>query len=146
MKFGGSGFCTKAGAKEYVFEAYTNPDQVKNFHPDGTGSGQIYLVERLKWKIAAPTGVAGVSQGSVLKYDDILSDGISPKPMLFCLKDPRGGSDPEFDIATADNVLPAGETSCLIQTTQSPTPDSTSPSVSRLDYVFSSVDGYRTIK
>jgi len=143
VKFGGSGFCTKAGAQEYVFEAYTNPDQVKNFHPDGTGTGQIFLVERLRWTIGAPTGVAGVSQGSVLKYDDVLSDGISPKPMLFCLKDPRGGT--EFDIATSDNVLPAGETSCLIQTTQSPTPGSTSASVSRLDYVFSSVDGYRTI-
>jgi len=153
VKFGGSGFCTKAGAQEYVFEAYTNPDQVKNFHPDGTGTGNgeyVYLVERLSWTIAAPTGVAGVSQGSVLKYDDVLSDGISPKPMLYCLKDPRlpvaSGAYAEWDITTATGVLPTGETSCLIKSTVSTSDTSTTPpSVSRLDYVFSSVDGVRTL-
>ncbi len=130
VQLGGAGFCAKQGAQEYVFESYLDPNQVANFHPQATGTGQVSVVERLIWTI-------GTTQSSVLRYDDDVSNGIQLRDMLYCNLDPRvSGSD--FDLATNVGVLPNTHTSCLIKSTES-------AGGTRVDFVYSSVDGYRTV-
>ena len=73
----------------------------------------------------------------MLRYDDDVSNGIQLRDMLYCNLDPRvPGSD--FDLATTTGVLPATHTSCLITSTEA-------AGGTRIDYVYSSVDGYRTV-
>ena len=130
VQLAGAGFCAKSGSQEYVFESYTDPSQIANFHPQGTGTGQVSVVERLLWDI-------GNTQSAVLRYDDDVTDGIQLRDMLYCNLDPRvPGSD--FSLATNVGVLPDTHTSCLITSTEQ-------AGGTRVDFVYSSVDGYRTV-
>jgi hypothetical protein len=130
VQLAGAGFCTKEGSHEYVFESYTDPNQVASFHPQGTATGQASVVERLIWDI-------GNTQSAVLRYDDDVTNGIQLRDMLYCNLDPRvSGSD--FTLATNVGVLPETHTSCLITSTEQ-------AGGTRVDFVYSSVDGYRTV-
>jgi hypothetical protein len=130
VQLGGEGFCGKTGSQEYVFESYTDPNQVANFHPQGTVTGQVSVVERLIWAIPN-------TQSSLLRYDDDVTNGIQLRDMLYCNLDPRvAGSD--FNLATITGVLPGDHTSCLITSTEK-------AGGTRVDFVYSSVDGYRTV-
>src|SRR4029077_16497951 len=75
VQLGGNGFCAKQGSNDYVFESYTDPNQVANFHPQTAGTGLVSLVEKLTWAIPN-------TQSSVLRYDDDLSNGIQLRDML----------------------------------------------------------------
>jgi hypothetical protein len=130
VQLGGPSFCGKEGSHEYVFESYTDPNQVANFHPQGSGTGQVAVVERLIWSISN-------TQSSVLRYDDDVTNGIQLRDMLYCNVDPRV-PDSDFDLATTTGVLPDTHTSCLITSTEA-------AGGSRVDFVYSSVDGYRTV-
>jgi hypothetical protein len=130
VQLAGAGFCTKQGAKEYVFESYTDHNQVASFHPQGAATGRVSVVERLLWDV-------GNTHSSVLRYDDDVTNGIQLRNMLHCNIDPRvPGSD--FELATSVGVLPDTHTSCLITSTEQ-------AGGTRVDFVYSSVDGYRTV-
>lgn len=133
--------CTKEGDIEYVFETWEEVidgklEQVVNFHPvpgSCTNCGTASTIERLTWSIDK-------TQNSVLRYDDDLTDGVAPVDMLYCNGDPRSGNpaDPYELGPNPSAVLPAGHTSCLIESTERA--DET-----RVDWVFSEIDGYRTL-
>ena len=137
--------CDK-GTIEYVFETWTEgvaPDlnQVVNFHPvpgQCDNCGTATTVEKLTWGIDD-------TQNNVLKYDDDYSNGINPIPMEYCKVDPRDESGGDYDLddsLTPADILPGAHTSCLIESTEKASDDAGS---TRTDWVYSEVDGYRTL-
>lgn len=111
-------------------------------HPTAVGT-KFKVVEHIRWE-----GLAGHAQNPVtLVYDDIAPyDGVDKRTMLLCKKDPR--PDPvgfPFDLASGPlptldaEVLPAGETTCMIEST-----DAAGSTGATFDaWIYSNVDGYR---
>jgi SdrD B-like domain len=133
IQFGGSeAACAKLNDREFAFDTWTSTSggQFANLHPLVPGGAAVPLVEQLQWTF-------GNQQNSTtLVYDDF-TGGANPKPMLYCTADPRLEGD-EFALQSPlPNVMPSGETSCLIESVES-------AGGKRLDYVFSSIDGWRT--
>jgi hypothetical protein len=79
---------------------------------DGDPATVAQFLEVITWTFDDPPAVPGEDQFRTLSYDDHV--GAGERVMPWCLKDPRvGGSLPSpLDPAT---VLPAGHTSCLIE-------------------------------
>ena len=142
VKLGEGSNCTKAGANQYIFETWTNGgSQFAKLVPAGSaGAGKVYLVEKLIWSLTIQN-----QNSSTLKYDDDASNGISYVPMPYCNYDPRDlGTDPA-GLTLKPNVVASSvssATSCLIESIES-VDDAAGQPGSRIDYVFSSVDGYR---
>lgn len=79
---------------------------------DGDASTMAQFLEVITWTFGAPPNVEIGGQFIPISYDDHVGDGIRDMP--WCLKDPRvGGSLPSPVITTT--ILPAGHTSCLIE-------------------------------
>jgi hypothetical protein len=139
VKIAGGSLCGKEEATEFVFEAYaqSGAERVANLHPVEPASGVIHVLEKMEWLFA---GSSQPDPGNrSLKYDDDASNGISPVPMPYCLKDPRSGPF-SLDPNEVTGVLPPGHTSCLITTTET-AQDSTGGD--REDIAYTSLDGYR---
>ncbi len=101
-------------AQHYVQETWTsNGRPFFVFAPinkcTGTNCGQIYLLEHLQGSIAQ--SALGATKQVSLVYDDTEPFQIF-NPMSYCLRDPRGAT--ATDLLTED-VLPAGETSCIVE-------------------------------
>jgi hypothetical protein len=81
---------------------------------DASSATVAQFLEVITWTFDDPPAVPGEDQFRTLSYDDHV--GAGERVMPWCLKDPRlGGSLPSpLDPAT---VLPAGHTSCLIEST-----------------------------
>jgi hypothetical protein len=146
-KFGGS-VCKVAGL-DFVFTTYADGGiRVAKLEPvdppaappacdRATGENCITVAQRISWELGATPDV------NVLSYDDPPYGAAGdPRTMPFCLKDPidpdgadgltlETGSD--YD---PEDILPAGETTCLIESSQGPGPDPL-----RIDLTYSSVDG-----
>jgi hypothetical protein len=99
----------------------------------------VPLVEKITWPY---TGSGGQNQLTVIYNDTFPFTGAS-KTMKYCLTDPRTGGTgmtlaaPYNTSAGASSVLPAGETSCLITTTES-------AAGTFVSYVYSEEDGWRS--
>ncbi len=137
--------CDKTAAQEYVIETWTVGSQFFfKFvpYPAPASAAEVLLVEKL-----TSTFDASLGQTSKLLYDDDESDGLNFVDVPYCKLDPRdpnvvGGLTLGPNVASGA-VLPAGATSCLIESTQVADP-TTANKVNRLDFVFSTVDGFRT--
>jgi hypothetical protein len=99
----------------------------------------VPLVEKITWPYTAANGQ---NQLTVIYNDTFPFTGAS-KTMQYCLTDPRTGATglalaaPYNTSAGASSVLPAGETSCLITTTES-------AAGTFVVYVYSEADGWRS--
>lgn len=99
----------------------------------------VPLTEKITWPYSA---AAGQNKLTVI-YNDTFPFTGPAKTMQYCLVDPRAGGTgltltPPYDTAAgASSVLPAGETSCLITTTES-------AAGTFVVYVYSLVDGWRS--
>ena len=136
VQLGSGELCGKEGPREYVFHTFQQgATRVADFHPVDEAAGDIHLVERMTW------GFTGTDQplpgNRALKYDDDPSNGITPVPMPYCLKDPRvPGEDFALDPDEVTDVLPGTHTSCLLTSTER-------AGGTREDFAYSSVDGFR---
>jgi len=132
--------CTKSADSQFVFETWSDGNtQYAKLVPAGSaGSGTAYVVEKITWSFTASS-----QNATTLRYDDDLSNGLSFVPMPFCNYDPRAGELTLVVPTDAAAVLPSGATSCLIASTES-VDDTLGAPDTRVDYVFSSVDGIRT--
>lgn len=108
-----------------------------------SGIGCQIVAEKITWNL---TGTS--PELKTLKYDDPPYDAAGdPRLMEFCKKDPLDhtapddgvtllrSTPPSFGYFPAD-ILPSGETTCLIRTTQGP-----GPNPKRVDQVYSAYDG-----
>jgi hypothetical protein len=79
---------------------------------DGDDSTMAQFLEVITWTFDEAPSVEGGSQFIPISYDDHVGDGIRLMP--WCLTDPRvGGALPSP--LDPDTVLPAGHTSCLLE-------------------------------
>jgi hypothetical protein len=88
-------------------------------HPPAvaTDTTDFWVVERLRWKVDED----GAQNPVTLKYDDTKPYGDSLAPMKMCTSDPRSG---EFGLAVNPaTVMPSGETTCEIRSTDLPSGD-----------------------
>ena len=129
-----SSTCSRPGLKSWATEA----KQIVNFHPvpgQCDDCGTASTVEKLTWDIPN-------TQTSVLGYDDDLLTRINPVPTCStATRSARGGGDFGLRIPSRTaRIRRAGgqHTSCLIQSTEKA--DGT-----REDWVYSEIDGYRTL-
>jgi hypothetical protein len=134
--------CDKAAAR-YVQENFTDGGtHFFLFAPaPGAGSGEVLLVEKLTATFNDLTKL----QSTVLKYDDVAPYFDNLVEMPGCTTDPR--DNPALDPfllkpnLNKNAVLPPGHTSCLIGF--APTVGPAAGTFTRIDYVFSAVDGGR---
>jgi hypothetical protein len=78
------------------------------------GASVAQFLEVITWKFASPPNVpGGAAQFRTLSYDDHV--GAGERTMPWCLKDPRLGSGALPSPLNPATVLPAGHTSCLIE-------------------------------
>jgi hypothetical protein len=117
------GFDTNGGCKGpedgllFSFEAGTDGDELfVDFitEPvDSLPATVAQFVEVITWRFATPPNVSGgEAQLGTLSYDDHV--GAGKRVMPWCLKDPRVGGSLPAPINPA-TVLPAGHTSCLLE-------------------------------
>lgn len=143
-----AGNCKVLGS-DLVFTTYTeNGVRVARLSPVGSLGGTCTLASGLGCQIVAQQITWNLSSTSpdtsALRYDDPPYGAAGdPRLMKFCLKDPLdpAGTDGVTLRAVGTgyypvDVLPTGETSCLIKTTQGP-----GPSPKRIDQVYSAYDG-----
>jgi hypothetical protein len=128
-------------ANAFVFRAGTlnNGAPVARVWAGDQTQSLVPLVEKITW----PYNAAGGQNQLTVVYNDTFPFTGPPKTMKYCLVDPRTGGTgltlaPPYDTsAAASSVLPAGETSCLITTTESATG-------TLVVYVYSEADGWRS--
>jgi len=87
-------------------------------HPPATSTNttDYWVVERLRWKVDE----GGAQNPVALKYDDFPPYGDIFSVMKMCTGDPRT-SGQEFGLAVNPaTVMPSGETTCMIQSTDFP--------------------------
>jgi len=142
-----NGGCKSSNVVMYSYTPGTN--QLFAVLSPATPGGTTYqVVEHISW-----TGITGDVQNPItLRYDDIAPyDGVDYpdvsgndgwRVMKLCNNDPR--PDPissPFDLDGNTPVMPAGETTCMLQSTDSA---GTAPSARVYDaWLFSTVDGAR---
>lgn len=142
---GPGGATCKSG--ELVMYTYkSGSDLFATLHPT-SGSGTFKVVEHIHWE---GLDVGNTQNPVTLTYDDTAPyDGADKRTMLLCKKDPRPNAvDFPFDLpageltATFDaTVLPSGETSCMIQSTDSA---GTAENARTYDaWIYSNIDGSR---
>jgi hypothetical protein len=141
--------------KDYTYEAGLRGDGEDEQFVELATSGTEQVVFLEKVEFLPFDGSSQISQQ--LYYDDTLLSQDNPKLAQFCLLDPRVGAgtdNPAFDLhddydsaAEAGDVLPTGETTCIINadflTTGS---DGGSSLVTPVYYLFNLNDGFRTFK
>ncbi|MEX2424388.1 MAG: cadherin-like domain-containing protein [Acidimicrobiia bacterium] len=149
----GDGSC----AKTFTFEASEGTEEGNQFVTlIATGEGgPVVFLEYLEFLPQAPNPESASLIGLDLYYDDNLDDEIEEKLAKLCLEDPRvmdGGPlfnlHADYDTAEeSSEVLPEGETTCIISaefvTTGS---DDSGPLVKASYYLYNVGDGFRTFK
>jgi hypothetical protein len=138
------GGCTN---KRLLFDAGTRSDadatQFVELRPARPSETLMLFLEEIEW---AP--IAGGAPLAQLQYDDIYPDAasVATEPMQTCLQDPRvpGAFDIRDDIsvATAATVLPAEQTSCLVDFDMS----YAGSDIDVVHIVFNVGDGMRTYR
>ena len=101
---------------------------------------EVPMVEKITW----PYATNAQNQFTVIYTDTFPFVPANAKPMKYCQLDPRDTSAGDLTLqaayqtdASKSSVLPAGETSCLITTTES-------AAQSFVAYVYSDIDGWRS--
>ena len=135
-------FCFKPDAV-YVFETYTlgNGDQVVEFHlAEGEdANGDVFITEVLVWEIDQD------QNSSTLNYNDILPfDTANNRVAKYCNHDPTDGSGNLVAgrVPPIMTVLPVGETTCIIESTEGP---NAAGDDIRTDFLYSEFDGRRFV-
>lgn len=123
-----------------------------------SGDTTVVFLERLELE---PQVFPGDPQTPSLYYDDDFSDGIQEDHLApYCLLDPRivVDGEPIFDLhadydsaepGEADEVLPSGETTCIISaefSSTGQTDDNGNPLVESTYWLYNQNDGFRTFK
>jgi hypothetical protein len=147
----------KVDGKDLVFTTYQDGNSlVAQLSPVGslgtatcdststtTAAGCQIVAQKITWSIPGPS-----PDTSVLQYDDPPYG--TKSPMKFCNKDPRDTSASDgvtlLPVSTSGgyypgSILPSGETSCLIEEIQGPKVPGATPTLTRVDYVYSAYDG-----
>jgi hypothetical protein len=152
-KFQAVGGNCKVAGKDLVFTTYDDgSSRVAQLSPVGslgtatcdlsTGAGCQIVAQKITWTISGDS-----SDTSTLKYDDPpYGSAGDPRVLLFCKKDPRtaGGDGVTLQSGAGyspADILPSGETSCLIEEIQGPRTPGGSPELTRVDFTYSAYDG-----
>jgi hypothetical protein len=117
------GFDTDGGCKGpeagllFNFESGVEGDElfVDFITEPTTGETVAQFLEVITWNFDSPPNVDVEDQNKTLSYDDHV--GAGKRVMPWCLADPRDGGNLPGGVVNTSLYLPAGHTSCLIETT-----------------------------